>query len=48
MLSQSRHMVTKDRSIDQGYMTGWNFKPNWRDPAVLHLRRPRGPDRLSG
>jgi hypothetical protein len=24
------------------------FVPNWRDPAVLHLRRPRGPDRLSG
>ena len=24
------------------------FVPNWRDPAVLHLRSPRGPDRLSG
>ncbi len=50
MLSQSRHVITKDRSIDQGnvYDGMEPFVPNWRDPAVLHLKRPRGPDRLSG
>ena len=48
MLFQSRHDVTKDRSIDQGYDGMELLNRIGETPLYLHLKRPRGPDRLSG